>query len=103
MKKTVTALVAATTVALAAVATPDTADARGGWWGPAIGGFAAGAIIGSAVARPYYGYPSGYYGYYAPTPVYYGYYAPAPAYYGYGAGPYRGCARFRYGYRHRVC
>ncbi len=99
MKKPVTALVAVTAFATAAVATPNTADARGGWWGPAIGGFAAGAIIGSALARPYYGYPSGYYGYYAPGPVYYSYYGPAY----YGPGPYRGCVRYRYGYRHRVC
>ena len=45
MKKTVTAFVAATAIAIAAVATPNTADARGGWWGPAIGGFAAGAPV----------------------------------------------------------
>ena len=43
---------------------------RGGWgwrrgwgWGPAavVGGVAAGAIVGSALAAPYYGY-GGYYG-----------------------------------------
>jgi len=58
---------------------------RGGWgggynrgWrgpGPLIGGLAAGAIIGGALARPYgYGYAPGYYapGYYAPPPGYYG-------------------------------
>src|SRR5437764_9445908 len=103
MKRTVTALVAATTLAVAAVATPNTADARRGWWGPGlIGGLAAGAIIGSALARPYYGYPYGYYSYYRPAPVYYSYYAPAPVYYGaYGAWPYRGCVRYRYGYRYR--
>src|SRR5262249_23075925 len=32
-----------------------------------LGGFAAGAIIGSAAARPYY---YGYYGYYGPPPAY---------------------------------
>ena len=68
--------------AVGAIATPTTADARWGWWGPALlGGFAAGAIIGSAFARPYYygygyGYPAyGYGGYYAPA--YYGGYYPA--------------------------
>jgi hypothetical protein len=101
MRKAVTALAVAGTIAAAAVANPSTADARRGWWGPAIGGFAAGAIIGSALARPYYGYG---YGYRAPAPVYYDYYTPAPAYYGYYApGPYYGCWRWRYGYRYRVC
>jgi hypothetical protein len=96
MRKSLSALTAATSIAVAAIAMPSTADARWGWWGPALGGFAAGAIIGSAFARPYaypyygygygygpyygYGYPA-YYGYYAPRP-YYGYYAPRP-YYGY--------------------
>ena len=103
MRKAVTALAVAGTIASAAVANPSTADARRGWWGPAIGGFAAGAIIGSALARPYYGYGYGY-GYRAPAPVYYDYYTPAPAYYGYYApGPYYGCWRWRYGYRYRVC
>jgi hypothetical protein len=45
---------------------------RRGWGGPAIG-FAAGALIGSALAAPYY---SGGYGYY-PYGGYYGYAAPA--------------------------
>src|SRR2546427_11136104 len=109
MRKSLTALSAATTIAVAAVATPITADAqcsRGGWWGPALGGFAVGAIIGSAFARPYYAYP--YYGYGygygpnygygypanygAPQPYYYGgYYAPRPYYGGYYAPrPYYG-------------
>ncbi len=49
----------------------------GGWgWGAPVAGFAAGAIIGGALAsRPYYGYPA--YGY----PVY-----EEPAY-GYAAAP----------------
>ena|SRR5436190_23199014 len=107
MRKAVTALAAAATLAAATLATPSTADARRGWWGPAIiGGFAAGAIVGSAFARPY-----GYYGgYYAPAPVYYDYYTPAPAYYSYygppayyGPRPYYGCWRLRYGHRYRVC
>jgi hypothetical protein len=78
MRKALTALTAATTIAIAAVVTPTTADARWrGWWGPALGGFALGAIIGSAFARPYYAYPS-YSGYGYPA---YGYGYPA---YGYG-------------------
>jgi hypothetical protein len=112
MRKSLTALAAASTIAVAAVATPTTADARWGWWGGAavLGGLAAGAIIGSAFARPYYGYgyyPAyGYGGYYAPA--YSGYYAPAygyyPAYSGYYAPrPYYGCWRWRGGYRYRVC
>ena len=74
MRKSLTALAAATSLGIAAVATPTTADARWArWgWGPAIGGFAVGALIGSALARPYYGY--GY-------PAYYGYGYGYPAYY----------------------
>ena len=109
MRKTVTVLAAAATLAVANVAAPTTADARwrGGWWGPALGGFAVGAVVGSPVARPYYGY--GYYGaydpyayssYYAPAPVYYSYYA--PAYSGYYGG-YSCWRRGYYGYRYRVC
>jgi hypothetical protein len=74
MKKIVTALVAAATIAVAALATSGSAEARwgggwhggwGGWrggWGPGpvVGGFVAGAIVGSALAAPYY--PYGYYG-----------------------------------------
>jgi hypothetical protein len=107
MRKAVTAVAAAATLAAATLATPSSADARRGWWGPAIiGGIAAGAIVGSALASPY-----GYYGgHYAPAPVYYDYYTPAPAYYSYygapgyyGPRPYHGCWRWRYGYRYRVC
>src|SRR5215217_3780034 len=61
MRKTVTAIAAAAGLLAAVVATPTTADARRGWWGPALGGFAVGAVVGSAFARPYYGY--GYYPY----------------------------------------
>jgi hypothetical protein len=86
MRKILTALVAAVTIAGAAIATPTTADARwggrghwhGGWhgggWhggGAFLGGLAAGAIIGGAVAAAPYGYYyPGYaapYTYYAPT------------------------------------
>jgi hypothetical protein len=71
MKRKLTALVAAATLAGAAVASSAPAQARWGWgWG--LGGFAAGAVIGSALASSYYS-PYGYYGYYAPYP-----YAPPP-------------------------
>jgi hypothetical protein len=72
MKKTLTALAAAATIATAAIVAPGQAEARNGWWipGAIIGGLAAGAIIGGALAPPYY---------YAPGPYYYG---PGPAYYG---------------------
>ena len=103
MRKAVTALAAAATIAAATIGVSSTADARwGGRWGPAvIGGFATGAIVGGTFARRY---PYGYYGYYAPAPVYYDYYMPAPAYYGYyGPRPYGGCWRWRYRYRYRVC
>jgi hypothetical protein len=103
MRKTLTALATAATIAIATVATPTTADARWGWRGGAFfGGLAAAAIIGGALSRPYYGY--GYdYGYY-PQQYYYApaySYAPAPVYY-YGApGPYYGDYRWRRGYRYR--
>jgi hypothetical protein len=76
---------------------------RGGGWGWGLGGLAAGAMIGAAIASsapygyygggPYYGYPGYGYGY-------------APAYYGYGYGaaypryyrPYRPYYGYRYGY-----
>jgi hypothetical protein len=101
MRKFLTAFAAAGTLAVATIATPTTADARWGWWGPALGGLAVGAIIGSALARPaygYYGYPAYSYGY---APAYYGY-AYSPGYYGYSAPrPYYSCWRGRY--RYRVC
>ena len=109
MRKTLIAVAAAATIAVATVATPNTAEARwGGWWGPAIGAFAVGAIVGSAFARPYY--YGGYYPSYSYAPAYsYGYpaysYGSAPAYYGYASAPgaYYGCWRYRNGYRYRVC
>jgi hypothetical protein len=79
MRKPLIALTAASTIAIATVATPTTADARWGWWGPAIGGLVVGALIGAALTRPYYAYP--YYGYgygYGYAPAYYGYYARGP-------------------------
>jgi hypothetical protein len=110
MRKTLTAIAAAATIGVATLASPTTADARWGWWGPALGGFAVGAIVGSALASPYYyagyypaypSYPAGYYGYYAPAYSY----SYAPAYYGYAYAPrpYYNCLRWRYGYRYRVC
>jgi hypothetical protein len=81
---------------------------RGGGWGWGLGGLAAGAIIGSAIAAgapygyyggPYYGYGYGYpaygyapayYGGYAYAPVYPRYYRPYRPYYSYGYyRPYR--------------
>jgi hypothetical protein len=73
MKKVVTALAAAGALAIVAVGAPSDAHAqwrRGGGGAVAagvIGGLAAGAIIGSAVAPRYY---------YEPAPVYV---APGPA------------------------
>jgi hypothetical protein len=90
MRKSLTALATAGTIAVATIATPNTADARWGWWGPAFGGLVVGAIIGAALSRPYYGYPSYGYGYgygYGYAPAYYGY---APAYYGYAPAYYGG-------------
>jgi hypothetical protein len=97
MTKTLTALAAAAAIAVTAVATPTPADARGRGGAVAagiIGGLAAGAIIGSAFARPY-----GYYGYYG--------YAPGP-YYVYGPRCFWTRERFWDGYgwrlrRVRVC
>jgi hypothetical protein len=82
-------------LAAAAIATPSTADARwrGRGWGLALGGFALGAVVGSAIARPYYeyGYPAYSYGY---PPYGYGSYG-YPAYsYGY-ARPYYGYNYYR--------
>jgi len=79
MRKLLTVLVAAATLVGAAVATSGSAQARwggyggwrgGGWgWGWGAGGFVAGALVGSALAAPYY-YPYGYYGYYGAYPYY---------------------------------
>jgi hypothetical protein len=88
---------------------------RGGGWGWGLGGFAAGAIIGGAIASsaaygygPYYGgygYPGYGYGY-GYAPAYYGYgpayaypryYRPYRPYYGYGY--YRPRAYYRPYYR----
>jgi hypothetical protein len=96
MRKSLTALVTAATIAVAAVAAPSAAEARWGWGGPGffLGGLAAGALVGAALApNYYYGYP-GYYGY----PAYYG---------GYGYSPYYSCWRRHWNgrgwVRYRVC
>jgi hypothetical protein len=72
MTRTLTTLLAAATISVSAIAAPTAADARWGHHGfpvaPIVGGLAAGALIGAAVAaRPYY------------EPVYY-----EPVYYGPG-------------------
>src|SRR5262249_56218688 len=113
MRKTLTAIAAAATIGIAAVATPTTADARWGWWGPALGGLAVGAIVGSALASPYYygGYYGGYYPAYSYYPSYgygypaYSYGGYAPAYYGYAYSPrpYYSCWRWRAGYLYHLC
>jgi hypothetical protein len=79
MRKILTALIAAGSIALASMATSTSANAqwRGWGWGGVGVGLAAGAIIGSAIAANSY-YNSGYYGYPAGD-----YYHPA---YGYGHG-----------------
>jgi hypothetical protein len=101
MRKSLTAFAAAGTLGLATIAAPTTADARWGWWGPALGGLAVGAIIGSALTRPAYGYPA--YSDYGYAPAYSGYaYSPGYSSY-YAPRPYYGCSRWRGGYRYRVC
>jgi hypothetical protein len=70
MPKILTAIAVAATLAVAAVAAPQPAEARGGGIvAGIIGGLAAGAILGS-VANGYYGPGSG--PYYAAGPGYYG-------------------------------
>ncbi len=80
MRKILTALVMAASLAAIAVGTSSSAEARwgggwrgGGWrgggWGWGAGGFVAGALVGSALAAPYY-YGYGPYGYYPPPPYY---------------------------------
>ena len=72
LTKTLTVLATAATLAVAVVAVPQPAEARGGRIAAGIiGGLAAGAIIGGLAANgPYYGYGPGYY--YGSGPVYYG-------------------------------
>ena len=63
MRKTLTAIAAAATLALAIVAAPQHAEARNGRNAAIIGGMALGALAGAAIAN------GGYY--YAPAPAYY--------------------------------
>lgn len=76
MLKTLTGVATAAALAIAGTTVaPQKADAH--CYGCAvgagvIGGLAAGAIIGSAVSRPYYGYGYGPGYYYGPAPAYYG-------------------------------
>ncbi|MGP0094724.1 MAG: hypothetical protein ACLPKB_32945 [Xanthobacteraceae bacterium] len=74
MKKAFLVLAAAGSLAAATVAVPDTANAQR-WVPGLIGGLAAGAIIGGAIASSP---PPGYY--YGPGPYYYGA-PPAPGCY----------------------
>lgn len=106
MTRTLTALTAAGAIAVAAIATPTTAEARrGGAIAAGIGGLALGAIVGGAFASPYhYGGGPYYYGGYAPAPVYYG----GGPYYAYGGGCYWQRQRYWDGWgwrlhRVRVC
>jgi len=62
MKNIVIALLAVTTISVAAMASSGTAQARWRGAGPVFGGLVAGAIVGGALAAPY-AYP-----YYGPYP-----------------------------------
>ena len=97
MKRTLTALVLAGTLATATAATPTPAHAWRGWgWG--LGALAVGAFIGAALTRQAYAhgyYPAYSYGYGYPA-YSYGYAYPAYSYsYGYPAYGYG----YGYGYR----
>jgi hypothetical protein len=72
MKKILIATAAAAALGVATVAAPQEAQARHGRNAAIIGGIAAGALLGAAVANgPYYAYnPVPYY--YGPSPYYYG-------------------------------
>lgn len=112
MRKTAFALAAIGALGLGSLAAPSPAEARGGF-GPAIGGFAAGAVIAGLATAAYGASPYGYYGDYGPyaavgyAPAYGGWgyddgFAPGYGYttVGYGYGPaYYGYRRaFRPGY-----
>jgi hypothetical protein len=79
MRHSLIALAGAASIGVASLAAPSPANA---WCvgcavgAGIIGGVAAGAIVGSAVANSQYYYPPGYY--YPPPP---GYYPPPPGYY----------------------
>ena len=118
MKKTVMALVAATTIGLTSLGVPSQAEAhwRGGGWGPGLAGGLIGAAVIGGLASSAYGYGPGYgyysgpgYGYYdggyAPV-TYGGYYGPRyrrvirPAHAYYGGTRYYGGPRYHRVYRH---
>jgi len=95
-RKSAIAVIAALAATLT-VATPASAawGGHGGWHGRGVGlGFATGAIVGSALAAPYY---YGGYGYapYAYDGGYDNAYAAAPS--GYGYGPYAYDEGYGYG------
>jgi hypothetical protein len=102
MRKILTALAVAATIATAAAAaTPASADGGGGWWGPAaFGGFIAGAIVGNQIARPRYPGPV-VYEYAQPGPTHYEYYALPPQYF--APEPPQPCGNWPGSYRARVC
>jgi len=79
MRKFLTAVAAAVTLIVAAVAAPTTADARRAWRGGPLPYYYAGYYPGY-----YYLYPINQ-AFFRPVPVYYGYYTP---------GPYYGCWRY---------
>jgi hypothetical protein len=94
MKATMMVAVTAMALAVTSVAAPRPAEAGGGRIAAGvIGGLAAGALIGGALAAPRY---------YGP----YGYYGPGPYYYGAGYYPGPGCywqrQRFWDGFMWRV-
>ncbi len=87
MRKTLTVLAAASSLAIAAVATPAAADGTRAWRGP-VRGWAIGAITANVITPDYFPYYGGFYSYNGPN---------------YYPGPYLRCWRWRYGYRYWVC
>jgi hypothetical protein len=73
MRKTLMALAAVAALAVSAVAMPAPAHAQRGFGAGVAAGVIGGAIVGGALARPYYYGPGSYYG---------------PGYGYYGGGPY---------------
>jgi hypothetical protein len=89
-KKILIATAAAAALTIASVAAPEQAQARHGRNGALIGGLAAGALLGAAVANgPYYAY--------GPGP----YYGAGPGYYGPGCYWHRERVWTGYGWRSR--
>jgi len=94
MRKILTTLAAAATIA--AVAAPTTADARRGWRGPLRRRIGRRSALSVFRRLLHYGQPAPvYYDYIGLPLIYYGDYAPPQ--------PSDGCWRYRYGYRYRVC